>query len=415
MGKDFFFPALRKTDFAYIIKEKFLTNEKVKQTVIYLDNSATTPILSEVREYIYKTMGETFGNPSSLYDLGIAAEKILTESRKTIGKTLNAKENEIYFTSCGSEGNNTAIKGIAKTYHKRGNHLITTAVEHPSVLRCYEDLEKEGFRITIIPVDSKGNPDMNQLEKSLTEDTILLSMMMVNNEVGTVFPLKETANLIGAKAPNCHFHVDGVQGYGRIPLDVKETGIDIFTLSGHKIGAPKGVGAIYIKNGIRLHPLIHGGGQEKGLRGGTENTYYIGALALAAKIATKNRSEKNQHLMTLKETFLHCLEAENIPYEVNGNVDENTVPYIANLMFPQVKAEVLLHYLEGEGIYVSQGSACHSKTKGTSETLVAIGKNDEERDSSLRFSFSDQTKMEDMPTVAAVLKQGTDMIREMRR
>ncbi|MEG0997478.1 MAG: cysteine desulfurase family protein [Clostridiales bacterium] len=383
--------------------------------MIYLDNSATTPIRPEVREYIYQLMGNQFGNPSSLYDLGIFSEKVMKESRKTIAQTLKVKDDEIYFTSCGSESNNLAIKGIAATYHKRGRHIITTAVEHPSVLRTVEYLGENGFEITVIPVDKKGNPHMEKLADALRKDTILVTMMMVNNEVGTVFPLTETAKLIREKSPDCHFHVDGVQGYGRLPIDLKKTDIDTFSLSGHKIGAPKGVGVLYVKSGLRLLPLIHGGGQEKAMRAGTENFYYIGALSLAAKLALKDREVKNKKLWEIKNYLIKCFRDEGIDFVINGSADEKSVPYILNVSFPHVKSEVLLHYLEGNKIYVSQGSACHSKTKGSSETLKAMGKNDEERDTALRFSFGDDTKFTDMPEVARIVKQGAQFISEMQR
>ena len=385
-----------------------------KLKMVYLDNSATTPVRKEVRILIHDLMEQGFGNPSSLYDLGIASEKILKESRRIIAKTLKARENEIIFTSCGSESNNMAIRGIAETYRKRGKHMITTAVEHPSVLRTMEDLEDHGYEVTYIPVDPKGNPDMEAFAKSLRKDTILAAMMMVNNEVGTIFPIREAAALIRAQSPDCHFHVDGVQAYGRLAVDIKKLDVDTFALSGHKIGAPKGIGALYVKEGLRLHPLISGGGQEQGLRAGTENYYYIGGLALAAKLILEDRDKKNTAMAAMKDALLKALAKEDVEFSINGNGDENDVPYILNLSFPGVKSEVLLHYLEGEHIYVSQGSACHSRTKGSSETLMAMGRNDEERDASLRFSFADDTPIEAMGRVARAVKAGVEMIALMR-
>lgn len=382
--------------------------------MIYLDNSATTPIRREVREYIYKLMESDFGNPSALYDLGIKSEKVLNEARKTLAKTLHCQAEEIYFTASGSEGNNLAIKGIAETYIKRGRHIITTAVEHPSVLRTTEYLAAKGWEITYLPVDSCGNIDLQDLAASLRRDTVLVAMMMVNNEVGTIFPLAAAAKIIKEKAPDCHFHVDGVQGYGRLPINLGSFPVDTFAFSGHKIGAPKGVGGLYVSKSLRLTPLIHGGGQERGLRGGTENIYYCGALALAAKMALDNREEKNRALEKMRQAFLAALDEAGVEYKINGNQDERSVPYILNLEFPGVTGEVLLHYLEGEKIYVSQGSACHSRTKGTSETLVAMGKSEEERGSALRFSFADDTDIAAMPLVGQTLRRGADMIKEMR-
>ena len=382
--------------------------------MIYLDHSATTPVRPEVLAFIHDTMEQHFGNPSSLYDLGIATEKIIKESRRTLAKSLRVKEDEFYFTSCGSESNNTVLRGVAEAYRKRGNHLICSAVEHPSVLRTMEYLEKEqGFELTKIGLDRKGNFDLEGLKKAMRKDTILCSVMMVNNEVGALFPLKEIAEIVHSVNPDCVFHVDGVQGYGRIPIDLKKTGIDAFSLSGHKLGAPKGIGGLYVRDGLRVFPLIYGGGQEKGLRAGTENFAYIGALALAAKLSLENREAKNEHLAKVKQTLIEELKAQNIAFEVNGDAEKGAA-HIVNFRFDGVKSEVLLHFLEGQKIYVSQGSACHNNTKSSSETLEAMGLSAEERDGSLRFSFGDETKIEDMKTVALAVKNGVDMIRTMR-
>ena len=382
--------------------------------MIYLDHSATTPVKPEVLAFINDTLAQHFGNPSSLYDLGIASEKILKESRHIVAKSLKVQEKEIYFTSCGSESNNTVLRGVAEGYRKRGNHLICTAVEHPSILRTMEYLEKEqGYRLTKLGVDKNGNLDLEQLNKAVTKETVLCAVMMVNNEVGTVFPLKEIADIVHHANPDCVFHVDGVQGYGRIPIDLPKTGVDTFSLSGHKLGAPKGIGALYIREGLRVLPLIYGGGQERGLRAGTENTAYIGGLGLAAKLCLKDRSVKNQHMAEVKQALLTALEEEGVDYIQNGD-PENAAAHILNLQFPGIKSEVLLHFLEGQQIYVSQGSACHNNTKSGSETLMAMGLGPEERDGSLRFSFGDDTAADDMKIVAAAVKQGVDMIKTMR-
>ena len=382
--------------------------------MIYLDHSATTPVRPEVLAFINDTLASHYGNPSSLYDLGIASEKVIKESRRAIAKTLRVKEDEIFFTSCGSESNNTVLRGVAEAYRKRGDRIICSAVEHPSVLRTMEYLgEEQGFQLTKIGVDRQGHFDLEGLKKAMTEDTVLVSVMMVNNEVGSVFPLKEIADIVHGINPDCVFHVDGVQGYGRIPIDLKKTGVDAFSLSGHKLGAPKGVGAFYLRSGLRLKPLIYGGGQEKGLRSGTENTAYIGALGIAAKLCLENREEKNLRLREVKETLIAELKDAGIAFEVNGDL-ENAAAHIVNLRFDGVKSEVLLHYLEGQKIYVSQGSACHNNTKSGSETLMAMGLNTDERDGSLRFSFGDSTQKEDMKTVALAVKSGVDMIRTMR-
>lgn len=382
--------------------------------MIYLDHSATTPVRPEVVAFIQDTLTHHFGNPSSLYDLGIASEKIIRESRRTLAKSLHVNEKEFYFTSCGSESNNTVLRGVAEAYCRRGNHLICSAVEHPSVLRTMEYLEREhGFEVTRICVDRRGQLDLAGLKKVMRKDTILCSVMMVNNEVGAVFPLKEIAEIVHGVNADCVFHVDGVQGYGRIPIDLKGCGVDAFSLSGHKLGAPKGIGGLYLRNGLRVAPLIYGGGQEEGLRAGTENVAYIGSLGLAARLSLKDREAKNEHLLRVKKRLIEELRRQEVAFEVNGDLD-NAAAHIVNLRFDGVKSEVLLHYLEGQKIYVSQGSACHNNTKSGSETLTAMGLSAEERDGSLRFSFGEDTGEEDMKVVALAVKAGVDMIRTMR-
>ena len=381
--------------------------------MIYLDHSATTPVDGDVLAFICDTMKKGFGNPSSLYDLGIASEKIMRTARRIIAGSLGAAEEEIYFTSCGSEGNNTVLRGVAESRRRRGRRLICSAVEHPSVLRVMDYLEREhGFEVTRIGVDKAGRLDLEALRAAARPDTQLCAVMMVNNEVGTVFPLKEIADIVHGANPDCVFHVDGVQGYGRIPIDLKKTGVDTFSLSGHKIGAPKGVGALYVRAGLRLPPLIYGGGQERGLRAGTENFAFIGGLGLAAKKKLENREEKNEKIARVREALLTALEREGVDFRVNGGGD--TAAHILNLRFPGVKSEVLLHFLEGTGIYVSQGSACHNNGKQTSETLTAMGLAAAERDASLRFSFGDETAAEEMETVAKAVAEGAAMIRMMR-
>lgn len=380
--------------------------------MIYLDNSATTPVRPEVVAYLSDNLMTNFGNASALYDLGIRAEKTLAESRHSIARSLGAQKGEILFTSGGSESNNLALRGVAETYARRGKHIVISAVEHPSVRLAAEDLASRGFELTALPVDGAGRIALATLEHALRSDTILVSVMMVNNEVGTVMPIAEIAAAVRRKSPDAFFHVDGVQAYGRLAVDVKKLDIDLFSLSGHKIGGPKGIGALYVRDGIRLHPLIFGGGQEKGIRGGTENICSIGALALAAKLSLADRPKKDEQLINLKQTLLYAMEAEQIDLAVNGG---EAVPYILNLTFPNVTGEVLLHFLEGEGIYVSQGSACHAKSKKPSETLAALGLDKEAQLSSIRFSFGEELTKEDMYTVAAAVKRGVEMIAPLRK
>ncbi len=376
----------------------------MRKDVIYLDHSATTPIREEVRAYVYHLMGSQFGNPSSLYDLGLTAEKIIKESRRVVAKTLHGKEKEIVFTSCGSESNNMAIRGVCRVYQKRGKHLIVSAIEHPSVMKVMEDMVNLGFELTVLPVDREGRIRMGDFAAALRPDTILVSIMLVNNELGTVMPIADAAAIIREKAPQALFHVDGVQAFAHMNVDVKKLDIDLFSLSGHKFGAPKGVGALYIREGVRVHPLILGGGQEDNRRSGTENIYYIGALAKAAELSLRDREGKNLNLRRVRQALPAALEAEGVEFIINSPSDG--APNIINISFPALRgrSEVLLHGLEQEGIYCSAGSACHAKGKKTSETLAALGMDPILQNSTLRFSFGDEQKASDMIRVAAAVK-----------
>lgn len=377
----------------------------MKKDFIYLDHSATTPVRAEVRSYICRLMESHFGNPSSLYDLGIASEKIIKESRRSLSKALRCKEKEIVFTSCGSESNNMAIQGIGRSLQKRGRHMIATAIEHPSVLRVLEDMAAQGFDVTLLPVDKEGKIALADLAAALRPDTIFVSIMMVNNELGTIEPLREAAALVKEKAPQAVFHSDAVQAFGHLPFDVRKLGVDLLSLSGHKFGAPKGIGALYIREGVRVHPLILGGGQEDNRRSGTENVYYIAALARAAELALRDREEKNRRLAQVRRALLEALAAAEIPFFVNSPGDG--AAHIVSLSFSglQGKSEVLLHSLEQEGIYCSSGSACHAKGGKASETLAALGLDPVRQKSTLRFSFGDEQRPEDMAHVAAVIQK----------
>ncbi len=382
----------------------------MRKDMIYLDYSATSPVREEVREYIYHLMGSQFGNPSSFYDLGVASERIIKESRRGIAKALHGKEKEIIFTSCGSESNNTAICGVCRAYQKRGKHLITSAVEHPSVMKVMEDMVELGFELTVLPVDREGKIRIQDLAAALRPDTILVSIMLVNNELGTIMPIAEAAEIIREKAPQALFHVDGVQAFGRIAIDVKKLGVDLFSISGHKFGAPKGVGALYVREGVRVHPLILGGGQEGSRRSGTENFYYIGAMAKAADLSLKDRDSKNAHLGRVRQALPAALEAEGVEFIINSPLDG--AANIISMSFPALRgrSEVLLHGLEQEGIYCSAGSACHAKGNKASETLAALGMDPVLQNSTLRFSFGDEQKVSDMMRVAAVIKKKIDEI-----
>ena len=320
---------------------------------IYFDNSATTKPYKEVIEETAKAMEEYFGNPSSLHKIGIKAEKKITEAREFIGKSLNASKDEIIFTSGGSEGNNLIIKGLVKP----GHHVITTVFEHHSVLMTYKELEKNGVRVTYLNVDKEGKISLEELKNSISKDTVLVSIMHVNNEMGAIQDIENIGKLIKEKSSRARFHVDAVQSYGKLNIDVKRMNIDMLTAAGHKIHGPKGVGFIYLRKGIVLNPLINGGSQEGGIRGGTHNVPGIIGLYKAAEITMENINSSFEYVKNLKEYMIDRLgEINNI--RINSPLKEDFTPYILNVSFIGVKAEVLLHLLEENDIYVATGSAC---------------------------------------------------------
>lgn len=376
---------------------------------IYLDNSATTKVLEEVARAVFDTMTLHFGNPSSLHRKGIEAEKIMQEARENIAKALGASPKEIYFTSGGTESNNWAVKGAAYARRRKGNHLITTAIEHPSVLETFAALEREGFSVTYLQVDREGFIDLNQLKEALTPETILVSIMYVNNEVGTIEPIQGAAQIIKASS-NALFHVDAVQAFAKIPLVSKLEGIDLLSLSGHKIYGPKGIGALFVRDKVSIAPLLHGGGQETGQRSGTENLPGIAGFGKAAKICIDNLEKWHSQMVQLKERLMKGI-LDNIPDTVlNGPV--SGAPHILNISFLGTRGEILLHALESKNIYVSTGSACSSHKSGNSHVLKAMGKSEEEQDGAIRFSLSPFLSMEDIDYTIEVL---ADEVREIRK
>ncbi|WP_142414016.1 cysteine desulfurase family protein [Hathewaya massiliensis] len=376
---------------------------------IYLDNSATTKPYEEVIEAMGKTMRECYANPSSAYKLGIKAEKKITECREVIGKTINAEKDEIIFTSGGSEANNFLIRGFVQG----GNHLITSSIEHPSVLKLCKELEESGVRVTYLNVDSKGRIDINELEKSITKDTVLVSIMHVNNEIGAVQDLESIGKLIKEKSSRIKFHVDTVQSYGKFKIDVKKFNIDMLSVSAHKFHGPRGVGFAYIKKGLNPRPLILGGGQEKSFRAGTENTAGIVGLTVAAEIMNKNMETNYAHVSELKEYFIGELsKLDNI--KINSEHSKEFSPYILNLSFKGIRSEILLRVLDEKNIYVSVGSACSAKKSKQSHVLKAIGLSDEEILGSIRFSFCEYSKKEEIDYTIKVLKENIKLLRRMK-
>ncbi|MCT4611949.1 MAG: cysteine desulfurase [Clostridia bacterium] len=378
---------------------------------IYLDNASTTRVSSSVIELISKVLGEDYGNPSSLHRKGMDAEKYIKEAKEIISNKLNVNEGEVYFTSCGTESNNTAILGTYKGYKREGNHYITTRIEHPSVLESFRFLEDEGAKVDYLNVDSKGYVDLDELENLITEDTVLVSIMHINNEIGTIQDLEKIGNIIKNKNKDTLFHVDGVQSYGKYDIDARKSKIDMLSISGHKIHAPKGIGALYVKKGLKVRPLLIGGHQQNDFRSGTENVPYIAALGLA----TKEMEIGREDIKKVKEYFVSKVEAEIKDSYLIGEDVEKSAYHVADMVFKGVRSEVLLHALESDGIYVSSGSACSSNKPSMSGVLKAIGIDAKDIDSSLRFSFSKYNSTEDMDYVVEKLKKHIDMFRKIMR
>ena len=382
----------------------------------YLDNSATTRCLDSVIEIVEKTMKEDFGNPSSKHQKGFDAENYVRTARTEIAKTLKVQEKEIFFTSGGTESNNWALIGSALANKRAGNHLITTAVEHAAVLQPMAFLEEMGFRITYLPVDKKGVADLRALEDAICDDTILVSMMYVNNELGTEEPVKEASRIIKEKNPKILFHVDAIQAYGKYKIQPKKLGIDLLSVSGHKIHGPKGSGFLYINEKTKIQPIILGGGQQKGMRSGTDNVPGIAGLGAAAADCYKDFEEKQKKLRALRNYFIE--EMEKLPdIQVNGpKEEEKAAPQIVSVSFRGVRSEVLLHALEERGIYVSSGSACSSNKKlPVSAVLKEIHLESDLLDSTLRFSFCNETTKEELDYCLENLKELLPVLRKYAR
>ena len=361
----------------------------------YFDNSASTRVLDSVKDIVVKTMTEDYGNAAAKHRKGMEAEQYIREARRIIAGTLKAAEKEILFTSGGSESNNMALIGTALANQRAGRHIISTAVEHPSVYNPLTYLEELGFEITFLPVDHNGHISLQQLEEAIRPDTILVSVMYVNNEVGAVEPIEEISRIIKAKNPSVIFHVDAIQAYGKYVIRPKKQGIDLLSVSGHKIHGPKGVGFLYIRSGVKIKPLIYGGGQQNNLRSGTENVPAIAGLGVAAERIYTGFEEKIDRMYTLREHFIE--EVTKIPgVHVNGHTDRSNAPHIVSVSTEGVRAEVLLHALEDKEIYVSAGSACSSNKPSVSHTLKSIGLKPELLDATIRFSFCVETTEEEI-------------------
>ena len=380
----------------------------------YLDNSATTRCSDEAVKIMTRVLQEDFGNPSSLHNKGMEGENYVKAARSEIAKTLKVNDKEIYFTSGGTESNNLAIIGAARAYRRSGNKVITTMIEHPSVANPFAYLEDNGFEVTYLPVDNLGRVDLNALREAMTEDTILVSVMHVNNEIGAVQPIEEIAEIVKSVNKECVFHVDAIQSYGKFRIYPKKIGVDMLSVSGHKIHGPKGSGFLFVKDKIKLKPIILGGGQEWGMRSGTENVPAIAGLGVAAREIYADFDNNIDRMYKLRDRFIS--EVTKIDgVTVNGPLDHSGAPHIVSVSVSGVRAEVLLHALEDRNIYVSAGSACSSNKPAISKTLKAIGLDQKLLDSTVRFSFSIHTTEEEVDYAVSALRELVPMLSKYTR
>ncbi|MCR5748570.1 MAG: cysteine desulfurase [Lachnospiraceae bacterium] len=379
-------------------------------TESYLDNAATTKVDEEAAALIGRIMLEDYGNPSSLHRKGFEAEKYIREAKETFSHILRCRENEIFFTSGGTESDNLALIGAYMANKRRGNHIIISSVEHPAVAKTADFLESRGARVDRLAVDEKGHVDLEQLMNCLDDETILVSVMQINNEIGALEPIREIGEIIHEKQPECLFHVDDIQGFGKLRLIPGECHIDMISVSGHKIHGPKGIGLFYKSERAKVSPLIHGGGHQNGMRSGTENVPGIAAFAMAAKKAYSDLENGYEHMKRLKEIFIN--ETGGIEDTVINGGD---VPYIISYSVKNVRSEVLLHTLEESGVYVSAGSACASNKPAVSATLKAIGVKPWQLESTIRISFSAHTTEDEVIYAAQKIKEAVPRLRRFVR
>ncbi len=381
---------------------------------VYLDNSATTRCFDQVAELMTHIMCEDYGNPSSLHRKGVEAEKYTRYAKEVIAKNLKVNEKEIFFTSGGTEADNLALIGCARANCRSGRHLITTQIEHPAVLQAMKYLEDEGFRVTYLPVDKTGCVRLEELERAITGETILVSIMHTNNEVGTLQPVAEAGALIKRMNPRILFHVDAVQGYGKFKIYPKRMKIDLLSASGHKIHGPKGAGLLYVDEKVKIKPISYGGGQQGGMRSGTENVPGAAGLAKAVELVYANLDQDVARMYQIKKAFVEGIRKVN-DIVINGHPDENGAPHVVSVSFRGVRSEVILHALEDKGIYVSAGSACSARKPQPSATLQAMGVEKELLGSTIRFSFSVFTTMEEINYTLETLYDIIPMLRRYTR
>ena len=381
---------------------------------VYFDNSATTRCYDSVKDILVKAMTEDFGNPSAMHLKGVEAEKYIKSSAESLARLLKVQEKEILFTSGGTESDNLALIGATLANKRSGNHIITTSVEHPAVSQPALFLQEQGFEVTYLPVDSRGVVKMDALKAVLREDTILVSVMYVNNEVGAVMPVEEIAALVHEKSPKALFHVDAIQAFGKYRIYPKKMGIDLLSVSGHKIHGPKGVGFLYINEKAKIQPQILGGGQQGGMRSGTDNVPGIAGLGAAAVEIYKNLEENVENMYRLKEHIAQGLEKIG-DIRINGMDLREGAPQILSISVMGVRSEVLLHSLEERGIYVSAGSACSSHKRKPSATLAAMGMSKDQIESTVRLSFCEENTIEEADYFLQVMGELVPMLRRYSR
>ena len=377
---------------------------------VYLDYSATTPVKEDVVKEMLPYYTEFYGNPSSLYDAGLEAKAGVDKARERVAQLINADSREIFFTSCGTEADNWVLEGAADALKRKGNHIITSRIEHHAILHTCEYLEKHGFEITYLDVDNEGFVHPETLEKAIRPETVLVSIMMVNNEIGTIQPIKELAAV--AKKHDILFHTDAVQGLGNVPIDVKDLGVDFLSMSAHKIYGPKGVGALYMRRGVRISTFMHGGAQESKKRAGTENTAGIVGFGKAAELARAGLEEHIRHSTDLRNYFWEKIESSISGVQLNGP-KEKRHPGNLNISFDYIEGEAILLLLNGNGISVSTGSACSSKSLAPSHVLDAIGVSITKMNGTIRFTVGDFTTREDIDYVVDVLIKVVERLREL--
>ncbi len=379
---------------------------------IYLDNSATTCPYPEAAKAVADAMMNCYGNPSSLHRMGFEAEKKVKAAREKIAASLGAVPGEVYFTGGGTEGDNISILGGARALKRKGKRIITSKIEHPAVLETFKALESEGFETVYIDTDEHGLIDINQLKSEINDDTVLVSLMHVNNELGTIQPVEEVSKLLTGKNKPL-FHIDAVQSFGKLRMKSAVQAADMISMSSHKIHGPKGIGALYIKKGVNIKTPVTGGGQEKGIRSGTENVPGIIGFGVAAELSYRDFDRKIEDMRVVRQYLLDGIRAEIRDVKINSYEDERCAASVLNVSFIGTRGEVLLHMLEENGIYVSTGSACASNKKGQSHVLKAIGLTNDEIEGAIRFSFSEFNTRQEMDIVLEKLKKAVESIRKV--